>query len=75
MRKFPTAGYRFDIVVNLPTSFGYFSTFMERVRMFEPDELRRRLYDAGFAVDREFGGCALRPLDVVSSRAIFRGAP
>src|SRR6185437_6484141 len=144
MRVLPFAGASFDLVVNLFTSFGYFSSdeenrlvlsevnrvlrrdgvfvldylnsdqvratlvphdtrrigdrvvtqdrsitsdrlyvekeisvagsarkYLERVRLFEPDDLRCLLHDAGFSVDREFGDYSGSPLSAESTRAIF----
>jgi ubiquinone/menaquinone biosynthesis C-methylase UbiE len=53
------------------TATGYSQTFTERVRMFEPDDLRCMLHDAGFEVEHEFGDYASGPLGVASPRAIF----
>jgi SAM-dependent methyltransferase len=144
MRALPFAGASFDLVVNLFTSFGYFSSdeenrvvlsevnrvmkhdgvfvldylnadqvratlvphdtrrignrlvtqgrritsdalyvekeisaadspriYLERVRLFEPDDLRCLLHDAGFVVDHELGEYSGAPLSSVSTRAIF----
>jgi SAM-dependent methyltransferase len=129
MRVLPFAGASFDLVVNLFTSFGYFSSdeenrvvlsevnrvlrrdgvfvldylnsdqvratlvphdtrrignrivtqgrriteriYLERVRLFEPDELRCLLHDAGFVIDHELGEYSGAPLSSDSSRAIF----
>jgi ubiquinone/menaquinone biosynthesis C-methylase UbiE len=46
-------------------------TYMERVRLFEPDELRVLLHGAGFAIDHELGDYAAGPLGPTSPRAIF----
>lgn len=53
------------------TAAGVQQSFTERVRMFEPDELRRMLHDSGFTVDREFGDYASGPPTDTSPRAIF----
>lgn len=46
-------------------------TFVERVRLFEPDELETLLIRAGFEVDEVLGGYDGRPLERSSQRAIF----
>ncbi len=46
-------------------------TVTERVRLFEPDELRGLLHDAGFSVERELGDYSAGPLNAASPRAIF----
>ncbi|MDQ6738605.1 MAG: class I SAM-dependent methyltransferase [Gemmatimonadota bacterium] len=46
-------------------------TVTERVRMFEPDELRMLLHGAGFVVERELGDYHAGPLTSSSPRAIF----
>ncbi len=46
-------------------------TVTERVRLFEPDELRGLLHDAGFSVERELGDYSAGPLKAESPRAIF----
>ena len=46
-------------------------TVTERVRLFEPDELRCLLHDAGFSVARELGDYNAAPLTLESPRAIF----
>lgn len=144
MRALPFAGASFDLVVNLFTSFGYFSsdeenrlvlsevnrvlhrggvfvldylnsdqvratlvshdtrrvgerivtqdrritadglyvekeisaagsprTYLERVRLFEPDDLRCLLHDSGFVIEHELGEYSGAPLRAESSRAIF----
>lgn len=144
MRALPFAGAGFDLVVNLFTSFGYFSSdeenrvvlsevsrvlrrdgvfvldylnsdqvratlvphdtrrignrivtqdrrittdglyvekdisatgsprkYLERVRLFEPDDIRCLLHDAGFVIDHELGEYSGAPLRADSSRAIF----
>jgi SAM-dependent methyltransferase len=43
----------------------------ERVRMFEPDELRCLLHDAGFTIEHELGDYLGAPLGSSSPRAIF----
>ena len=53
------------------TAVGMHQSFAERVRMFEPDELRCMLHDSGFDVNREFGDYASGPLTATSPRAIF----
>jgi ubiquinone/menaquinone biosynthesis C-methylase UbiE len=50
---------------------GSTNTYMERVRLFEPDELRCLLHDAGFVIEHELGDYAGGPLDPTSPRAIF----
>ncbi|MDQ2889342.1 MAG: methyltransferase domain-containing protein [Gemmatimonadota bacterium] len=44
---------------------------VERVRLFEPDDLRCLLHDAGFSIGRELGDYAAGPLTRTSPRAIF----
>ena len=46
-------------------------TFVERVRLFEPDELEELLTSAGFNVDDVLGGYDGRRLERSSERAIF----
>ena len=46
-------------------------TFVERVRLFEPDELETLLTRSGFEVDEVMGGYDGRPLERTSERAIF----
>ena len=46
-------------------------TFVERVRLFEPDELVELLTSSGFAVEVVLGDYDGRPLDPISERAIF----
>jgi SAM-dependent methyltransferase len=46
-------------------------TFVERVRLFEPDELGQLLTTAGFTVNEIIGGYDGRALDTASERAIF----
>lgn len=46
-------------------------TFVERVRLFEPDELETLLTRSGFEVDEVMGGYDGRPLERKSERAIF----
>jgi SAM-dependent methyltransferase len=53
------------------TATGFERSYMERVRLFEPDDLRCLLHDAGFVIDRELGDYAAAPLDADSPRAIF----
>ena len=50
---------------------GFERTYMERVRLFEPDDIRCLLHDAGLEIDREIGDYAGGPLDGDSPRAIF----
>ena len=50
---------------------GFPRTYMERVRLFEPDELRCLLHDAGFVIDHELGDYTAGPLGPGSPRAIF----
>jgi SAM-dependent methyltransferase len=50
---------------------GYPRSFTERVRLFEPDELRCLLHDAGFVVDHELGDYTAARLRPSSPRAIF----
>lgn len=45
--------------------------YLERVRLFEPDDLRCLLHDAGFSVDHEMGDYTGAPLGADSARAIF----
>lgn len=144
MRGLPFAGSSFDLVVNLFTSFGYFSSdeenrvvlsevnrvlrsdgvfvldylnsdqvratlvphdtrrmgdstvtqdrqitadglyveksitasnpsrrYLERVRLFEPEDLRCLLHDSGFTIEHELGEYSGAPLSAESSRAIF----
>ena len=53
------------------TATGTQRSFTERVRMFEPDDLRCMLHDSGLVIDREFGDYASGPLDATNPRAIF----
>lgn len=46
-------------------------TYLERVRLFGPADLRALLVDAGFAVEREFGNYAGAPLRRGSQRVIL----
>jgi hypothetical protein len=46
-------------------------TFVERVRLFEPDELAQLLTSADFVVDEVLGDYDGRPLDPTTERAIF----
>jgi SAM-dependent methyltransferase len=46
-------------------------SYMERVRLFEPETLRCLLHDFGFVVDHELGDYTGAPLDSESPRAIF----
>lgn len=46
-------------------------TFVERVRLFDPDELEALLTATGFEVDGVIGGYDGRPLERSSERAIF----
>ncbi|MEO7042900.1 MAG: class I SAM-dependent methyltransferase [Gemmatimonadaceae bacterium] len=50
---------------------GFERTYMERVRLFEPDDIRCLLHDAGLDIDRELGDYAGGPIDGESPRAIF----
>lgn len=50
---------------------GFERSFVERVRLFEPDDIRCLLHDAGLVVDRELGDYAAGPLAPDSPRAIF----
>lgn len=50
---------------------GFGRTFMERVRLFEPDDIRGLLHEAGLDIDRELGDYAGGPIDRESPRAIF----
>ena len=50
---------------------GFSRSYIERVRLFEPDELRILLHDAGFAIYHELGDYAASPLGPSSPRAIF----
>lgn len=50
---------------------GFPHSYIERVRLFEPDELRVLLHDAGFVMDHELGDYAASPLGPSSPRAIF----
>ena len=45
--------------------------YIERVRLFEPDDIRCLLHDAGFTIERELGDYAAGPLAPTSPRAIF----
>ncbi len=45
--------------------------FMERVRLFEPDDLRCMLHDSGFSIEHELGDYSGGPLTSKSPRAIF----
>ena len=45
--------------------------FMERVRLFEPDDLRCMLHDSGFSIEHELGDYSAGPLTSDSPRAIF----
>ncbi len=53
------------------TATGCDTEYMERVRLFEPDELRCVLGDAGFEIDQEFGSYAQDALTADSPRAVF----
>ncbi|MEO6778892.1 MAG: class I SAM-dependent methyltransferase [Gemmatimonadaceae bacterium] len=53
------------------TATGLGRSFVERVRMFEPDDLRCMLHDSGFVIEHEFGDYASGPLDATNPRAIF----
>ncbi len=46
-------------------------TFVERVRLFDPEELGALLTLAGFEVDAVFGDYDGRPIDPMTERAIF----
>jgi hypothetical protein len=46
-------------------------TFVERVRLFEPSELRALGTSAGFTVDAVCGDCDGRPLSAESPRTIL----
>jgi len=46
-------------------------TYLERVRLFEPEELRCLLREAGFVVDHEVGDYSAGPLDATRPRATF----
>lgn len=50
---------------------GFGRTFMERVRLFEPDDIRGLLHEAGLDIDRELGDYAGGPIDRERPRAIF----
>lgn len=50
---------------------GYPRSYMERVRLFEPDDLRCLLHDSGFVIDHELGDYDAGPLAPSSGRAIF----
>lgn len=45
--------------------------YLERVRLFEPHELRSLLHDAGFVIDHQLGDYTGGPLSPASPRAIF----
>ena len=45
--------------------------FTERVRLFEPDDLRCMLNDSGFSIQHELGDYSAGPLTPASPRAIF----
>lgn len=47
------------------------NTYLERVRLFEPDELRALLAEAGFVITHELGDYDGSPLDPQSPRTIF----
>jgi ubiquinone/menaquinone biosynthesis C-methylase UbiE len=53
------------------SSAGSARTYMERVRLFEPADLRCLLHDAGFTITRELGDYDGTPLTSKSVRAIF----
>lgn len=46
-------------------------TYLERVRLFDPAQLRALLAEAGFTIEREFGNYAGSALQRGSERAIF----
>ena len=46
-------------------------TYLERVRLFDPADLRALLTDAGFTIEHEFGNYAGHALQRGSERAIF----
>lgn len=48
-------------------------TFVERVRLFEPDEIERLLADAGFTIRDRFGDYRGSPASPAAPRAIFVG--
>ncbi|HEV2642171.1 MAG TPA: hypothetical protein VGT98_05670, partial [Candidatus Elarobacter sp.] len=50
---------------------GFETTFLERVRLFEPGDLRCLLRDAGLHVEHEFGDYQGEALTPESPRAIF----
>jgi hypothetical protein len=50
---------------------GYTRPFEERVRLFEPGDLRCLLHDAGLAIAHEMGDYNGGPLTLESPRAIF----
>lgn len=53
------------------SAVGLARTVTERVRLFEPDDLRCLLHDAGFVIDNELGDYVAGPLSRSSPRAIF----
>lgn len=48
-------------------------SFMERVRLFEPDELERLVTDAGFAIHARYGDYHGNPLSAQAPRVILVG--
>lgn len=64
-----TAGGRY--VEKTISATGFEHSYIERVRLFEPDELRCLLRSAGFVIETEFGDYAGNQLTEISPRAIF----
>ena len=50
---------------------GFPNRYLERVRLFEPEDIRCLLHDAGLVVERELGDYDAEPLTQISPRAIF----
>ena len=67
-RRITDDGYYVEKVIS---ATGFPRSYMERVRLFEPDDLRCLLHDAGFTIDHELGDYAAGPLGPSSPRAIF----
>jgi SAM-dependent methyltransferase len=67
-RRITDGGRYVEKTISAP---GSSPSYLERVRLFEPDELRCLLHDAGFVVDRELGDYVAGPLEATSPRAIF----
>ena len=67
-RRITADGRYVEKVISAP---GLPRPFLERVRMFEPEDLRCLLHDAGFTIHHELGDYDAAPLTLDSPRAIF----